>query len=149
MTSATRRAAGIATSRISPSERSHRVVSSKTTSSKAASSKTAIFTYREALEVFPEVQRLTREAVAKIAAMSHRLRSREELEQKRTELEAAAEATVAQWQRHITALGCLPKEAWLVDWDCGDGYYCWQYPEPTIAHFQGYNDGFEGRVPIQ
>ena len=36
----------------------------------------------------------------------------------------------------------------LVDWDAGDGYFCWRYPEPALAHFHGYEEGFAGRVPI-
>ena len=43
---------------------------------------------------------------------------------------------------------CVVKGLWLVDWDCGDGYYCWRYPEASIAHFHGYDDGFNGRMPI-
>jgi hypothetical protein len=38
---------------------------------------------------------------------------------------------------------------WLVDWDSGAGYYCWRYPEESLGHFHGYQEGFAGRVPIQ
>ena len=30
----------------------------------------------------------------------------------------------------------------------GEGYYCWSYPEATIAHFHGYDEGFSGRMKI-
>jgi hypothetical protein len=36
-----------------------------------------------------------------------------------------------------------------VDFDNGGGYYCWCYPEETVAHYHGYDDGFSGRTRIQ
>ena len=36
----------------------------------------------------------------------------------------------------------------LVDWDSGDGYYCWRFPEAAIAFFHTYDEGFAGRIPI-
>jgi hypothetical protein len=35
-----------------------------------------------------------------------------------------------------------------VDFDNGDGYYCWCYPEHSITHYHGYSDGFAGRMKI-
>ena len=35
-----------------------------------------------------------------------------------------------------------------VDWDSGDGYYCWRYPEASLSFYHSYEDGFKGRVPI-
>jgi hypothetical protein len=36
-----------------------------------------------------------------------------------------------------------------VDFDNGEGYYCWSYPEPAITHYHGYEEGFAGRISIQ
>ncbi len=49
----------------------------------------------------------------------------------------------------MRALGLEAKGLWLVDFDNGDGYYCWSYPEPAITHYHGYGDGFGGRISIQ
>lgn len=107
-----------------------------------------VFSYQQALESLPEVRRITREAVERVESLSHRLRSREELERKLPEIEAATQVIFDEWQRSINAQGCYPKGMWLVDWDSGAGYYCWRYPEPTIAHHHGYVEGFTGRVPV-
>ena len=32
--------------------------------------------------------------------------------------------------------------------EIGEGYYCWSYPEETIGHYHGYDEGFAGRIPI-
>jgi hypothetical protein len=45
-------------------------------------------------------------------------------------------------------LGCLPKGIWLVDFDNGEGYYCWRYGDDQIEYFHGYSDGFSGRIAI-
>ena len=51
---------------------------------------------------------------------------------------------------HISPIltGCQAKGMWLVDFDTGEGYYCWHYPEPEICYFHGYDEGFRGRVKI-
>ncbi len=106
------------------------------------------FTYEEALLSFPSVQRITEIAVRQIEALVSRIRSRDELDGRRAELEDAYKHIVEAWADEIVGLGCDVKGLWLVDWDSGCGYYCWQYPEPTIGHFHGYEEGFEGRLPI-
>ncbi len=49
----------------------------------------------------------------------------------------------------VQSLGLEAKGLWLVDFDNGEGYYCWCYPEETVAHYHGYEDGFRGRTRIQ
>jgi hypothetical protein len=107
-----------------------------------------IFSYEEALATFPRVRRLTEEAVQQIEALVNRLQSRQELETRKAELDEAVQRIVGDWARQVTAVGCEIKGMWLVDWDSGDGYYCWRYPEESLAHFHGYEEGFGGRVPI-
>jgi hypothetical protein len=107
-----------------------------------------IFTYEEALATFPRVRQLTRHAVQQIEALVNRVQSRSELQARKAELDEATQRIVQAWAREITAMGCEIKGMWLVDWDSGDGYYCWRYPEETLSHYHSYEDGFAGRVPI-
>lgn len=107
-----------------------------------------IFTYDEALGLFPVVRELTGAAVRQIEALVNGVQSREEAESRREELQATYERIVEAWAEEIRSLGCEVKGLWLVDWDSGDGYYCWKYPEESLSHFHGYEEGFAGRVPI-
>ncbi len=110
-----------------------------------------IFTYDEALAAFPVIRDLTAEAARQAEELALRIEETTtggEGEPAREELESAYQQVVDRWSREIEALGCLVKGLWLVDWDCGDGYYCWRHPESSLAFFHGYDEGFAGRVPI-
>ena len=107
-----------------------------------------IFTYEEALDTFPLIRDLTANAVQQVQSLYNRVQSSEELEKRREELEGAANSIIDMWVTQVSHLGCEVKGLWLVDWDCGDGYYCWRYPEEALGFFHGYEDGFQGRRPI-
>jgi hypothetical protein len=49
----------------------------------------------------------------------------------------------------MEALGVEVKGPWLVDFDNGEGYYCWRWPEEELCWFHGYEDGVAGRIRIQ
>lgn len=112
------------------------------------SSPTKLFTYEEALATFPEVRRLTTAAVLRVEKLMRQIRDLDELDEQRDELEQAYRAIVEDWAAAILAMGCEVKGLWLVDWDSGSGYYCWRYPEESLSFFHTYEDGFQGRIPI-
>lgn len=107
-----------------------------------------IFTYQEALSTFASVRDRTSIAVKNIEALVHGVQSRDEMERRRRELETAYQSIVEGWAEDMKSMGCEVKGLWLVDWDSGDGYYCWRYPEESLAHFHTYEEGFAGRLPI-
>jgi hypothetical protein len=107
-----------------------------------------IFSYDEALATFPFVRDLTAAAQRRLDAVLSQVENQEELEARREEIEAAVQRIVAAWTAEVTGVGCEVKGVWLVDWDSGDGYYCWKFPEETVSHYHGYDEGFAGRVPI-
>ena len=107
-----------------------------------------IFSYDEALSTFPAVRDLTAAAVRQIDSLTASVASRDELDDRRDELETERQRIVGLWAQEVISLGCEVKGLWLVDWDSGDGYYCWRFPEQAIAFFHSYEEGFEGRLPL-
>lgn len=106
------------------------------------------FTYDEALTTFPFVRDLTASAVRQIDTLIHQLAATEEPGESRAAVEEACQKILDAWKAEVRALGCEVKGMWLVDWDSGDGYYCWKFPEQSIGFFHSYEDGFAGRLPI-
>ncbi|HEV8657480.1 MAG TPA: DUF2203 family protein [Thermoanaerobaculia bacterium] len=97
-----------------------------------------IFTYEDASALLPEVQRLTNEAIARADALDEATATGDDYQR-----------IVQEWADAIMSLGIEVKGLWLIDFDNGSGYYCWQHPEESLQYFHGYEDGFRGRVKLQ
>jgi len=108
-----------------------------------------IFTLGEARELLPTVQQLTAEAVQQAATLADRLQHLAEDDPVRDRLGVSLNEVVSGWAGRLQELGLEVKGLWLVDFDNGDGYYCWAYPEHSLSHYHGYEDGFAGRMTIQ
>lgn len=110
---------------------------------------TATFSLRQARELLPEVKHLTADAVRQTESLAGQLQGLAEDDPDHATLSVALRDVVEQWANRVQALGLEAKGVWLVDFDNGQGYYCWSYPEPTISHYHGYGEGFAGRMSIQ
>jgi hypothetical protein len=108
-----------------------------------------VFSLAQARELLPQLKLLTAEAVIRAEAASAELQQLSEADPAHPQLTAALREIVDNWAEAVRAMGLEAKGLWLVDFDNGEGYYCWQYPEPVISHYHGYQDGFAGRIPIQ
>lgn len=105
------------------------------------------FTIEEAKELLPIIRRITKQAFEDVKKLTAQLAFAKEKDQ-RTLVEKRVEDVFRTWHLKINKLGCDAKGMWLVDFDTGEGYYCWQYPEANIEYFHGYFEGFRGRVRI-
>ena len=65
------------------------------------------------------------------------------------ELERQYQQIVKNWANKIQRLGVVVKGLWLLDFDTGDGYLCWKYPELRLDHYHDYESGFGGRRRLQ
>ena len=106
------------------------------------------FTYEQALELLPEVQRITEDAVREIERLLDTESPPEEEIEVPRDLVPDYQKIVSAWAETVLGLGIEVKGLWLIDFDSGAGYYCWRYPEPTLEYFHGYEEGFGGRIKL-
>ena len=106
------------------------------------------FTLAEAQQMLPRVRALTEQAVQEVDQLSSAIHRMPETDPARAAMATKLEAVVAAWTGQVQGLGLEVKGLWLVDFDNGDGYYCWKYPEAAILHYHGYDEGFAGRMKI-
>lgn len=107
-----------------------------------------IFTLASARILFPLVRRITAESATELNPISRRLREAFTLKNDVASLEQAYESVVRNWVAKMERLGLVVKGLWLVDFDTGDGYLCWRFPEEDLAHYHPYHKGFTGRRPL-
>jgi hypothetical protein len=108
-----------------------------------------IFSLDQARALLPRIKHLTADAVRRAESLAVQLHGMPEDDPEHETLSAALRDVVNGWADELQAVGAVAKGLWLVDFDNGDGYYCWCYPEPAITHYHGYSDGFAGRLKIQ
>ena len=106
------------------------------------------FTLQEANALLPTIRKLTDAAVRDAQSLTRRMQKFRRDDAQYDQLDASLNTRITQWASEIQALGVEVKGLWLVDFDNGEGYYCWQHPEQTISHYHGYTEGFAGRMKI-
>jgi len=106
---------------------------------------TRVFTLEEAKQIFPLVRSITEAAWQELEPVRKRLESMVPSNPRAREIEAQYEEIVKRWMNKMARLGLTVKGLWLVDFDTGDGYLCWKFPELRLGHYHGYTEGFSGR----
>lgn len=107
------------------------------------------FTLEEAQNLLPLVYRLTEEAAKKTKYLMSCINALPDKKSVRAlEIQNQINELIDKWQNKIERLGAKPKGLWLADFDNGNGYYCWKFPEVKILYKHGYQDGFTGRILI-
>ena len=107
-----------------------------------------IFSLDQARALLPEVKALTADAVRRVEDLTARMQNVQEADSSHALMESNIETAIRDWSLAIERLGLEAKGLWLVDFDNGQGYYCWCYPEETVSHFHDYDGGFRGRMKI-
>jgi hypothetical protein len=108
-----------------------------------------IFTIEEARSLLPLIYHVTEEAHKVVKKMIQRLEALQGSDLiLASEIESQINLAVTRWQSKVVRLGVVPKGMWLADFDCGNGFYCWKFPENNIGFFHGYQEGFSGRIEV-
>lgn len=109
-----------------------------------------IFTLDEAQSLLPQVRALTEPVFALAASLAEELEAAEtrDDEDRAEQARERLQDLVQSWSEAMRALDAEVKGLWLVDFDSGDGYWCWAWPEEQLDHWHSYDAGFRGRIPV-
>jgi hypothetical protein len=108
-----------------------------------------IWTLAEARAILPRVIKETALAHEAAAEIVGDLETRILPENVQENREDQLGGIVSRWTETIIRLGADVKGLWLVDFDHGAGYYCWQLGETDIMYEHSYEAGFAGRTKIE
>jgi len=108
-----------------------------------------LFTLDQANELLPLVYRITEDSSKEVKYLMSCIDALPEKNCETShELQNRINSIIERWQNKLERLGMRPKGLWLADFDYGDGYFCWKFPETKVQYRHGYQDGFTGRTLI-
>lgn len=108
-----------------------------------------VFTLAEAEALFPLVRRITQATYQELEPVRRTLEAMVPTNPLIQDVEREYEAIVKRWVGKMERLGLVVKGLWLVDFDTGDGYLCWKFPELRIGYYHSYHEGYAGRIPLR
>lgn len=112
---------------------------------------THVFTLEEARALMPKVKALTHPAFELAASLAQELQNMENVDDdgRCDELRARLHELITAWTEGIQDLGADVKGLWLVDFDSGDGYWSWSYPEEDLTYWHNYDGGSVSRTAVE
>jgi hypothetical protein len=108
-----------------------------------------VFTLAEAEALFPLVRRITQATYQELEPVRRMLEAMVPTNPLIQDVERQYEIIVKRWVGKMERLGLVVKGLWLVDFDTGDGYLCWKFPELRIGYYHSYHEGYTGRIPLR
>ena len=108
-----------------------------------------LYVLSEASELLPVVRKVTENAYRRLSRLDERLELMLLCDPRRTAIADEYENIVRKWIASITRLGAIPNGLWRVDFDTGEGYLCWRFPELKIGYFRDYDCEFDDRMSVK
>ena len=99
-----------------------------------------IFSLAEAQSLLPVVRKVTSRAVGNFDPVRLRYRNLLDCDPRKAQLAAQYEKIVRVWMTKMKRFGLVARGLWAVDFDTGDGYLSWKYPELRLAFFVDFED---------
>ena len=107
-----------------------------------------VFNLAEAQELFPLVRSITHSAFEELVPVRKQMETMIPSNPQLPTMERRYEVIVKRWVSKMERLGLQVTGLWVVDFDTGEGYLCWKYPELKLSYFHDYNQGFSDRRPL-
>lgn len=111
---------------------------------------TRVYSELDVQLVIKTVYKLSERANEKMEALIKKLEVVRDIPESTVlEIESQINALILAWQTKIEKLGGTPRGVWFADFDSGEGYYCWKFPEAKVEHWHAYQDGYSKRIPLK
>ncbi|EKR15407.1 DUF2203 domain-containing protein [Leptospira interrogans] len=107
-----------------------------------------LWTYQEARKILPIVKEITEKYYSYVSELAVQLRDKILPENEMENKEEEIRKLILEWSSKIQEFGIEVKGLWLIDFDNGNGYYCWRLGEEDLLYEHGYEEGFAGRKQI-
>jgi len=112
----------------------------------AASGK--IFSLDEARELLPLVRTITINHQELLAPIQTRLNKMLSNDPRRPVIEQEYEATVSVWRAKIERLGATVFGLWVVEFNMGNAFLCWRFPEHSLNYVRLADQPFSSRIKL-
>ena len=99
-----------------------------------------IFSLAEAQSLLPVVRKVTRRAIGDFDPVRERYRNLLDCDPRKPQLALQYEKIVRLWITKVARFGVVARDLWVVDFNTGDGYLSWKYPELRLAFFVDFGD---------
>jgi hypothetical protein len=109
----------------------------------------AVFDLEKLQRVLPRLRAVTTDAAGSAERLIARAEAFPREHPERLAIEEELHGVIETWAEAVSALGGEAKGLWLVDFDNGEGYYCWRHPETSVEYWHPYDTGFTGRRLIE
>ena len=99
-----------------------------------------IFSLAEAQSLLPVVRKVTSRAIGDFNPVRERYRNLLNCDPRKPQLALKYEKIIRLWMTKMERFGLVARGLWAVDFDTGDGYLSWKYPELRLAYFVDFDD---------
>jgi hypothetical protein len=108
-----------------------------------------VFKLTEASDLLPVLLKITRHTIDRLNPLMDKMSYLGKRDPHYLAYEKEYQEFIQRWVNKVIRLGGEVKGMWLVDFDCGTGYFCWKYPEESLSYFHKYDETFKHRRKIR
>src|SRR5690606_24732290 len=105
------------------------------------------FQLEDARSFLPAIDAVTRQAMDKAEPIVTMINNPKDLQDKKL-LTLRLQSIVEKWSSQMLYFGVMTRGLWMVDFDCGHGYYSWVAGEKDITTYRSYTQDFDQRTPL-
>lgn len=107
-----------------------------------------LFDLNEAKALLPLIRSVTDAHRERLAPVQDRLSKMLSNDPRRGKIEQEFEHIVSRWKEKVEQLGASVQGLWVVEFDVGEGYLSWRYPEMGLNFFRPEGSKFADRIRL-